>query len=112
MEEFKKFCYSEETEEQNAGEGVTRKVLSYSNNIMVCELHFEKGSIGSMHTHVHEQITYVVSGKFEVTVDGEVGILKAGDTVYEKSNALHGMKCLEEGVIIDVFSPKRDDFLK
>ena len=112
MEEYKTFCHSEDAEEKPAGEGTTRKILSYSDNLMVCEMHFDKGAVGALHTHPHEQITYIISGEFESTVDGKTSILKAGDTVYSKGGAVHGLKCIEEGLLLDIFTPKRDDFLK
>ncbi len=91
--------------------GVTRKVLAHSENLMVCELHFEKGSVGTLHQHPHEQATYIVSGVFEFSIDGNKQILRAGDTTYKQPNVIHGAICLEEGTLIDIFTPERKDFL-
>ena len=79
-----------------AGEGVVRKVLSYSPNIMAVELHFEKGAIGAKHSHPHEQIGYIIS---------------AGDTYYVAPNVVHGVKTLEETMLLDMFTPMREDFI-
>ncbi len=111
MEEIKNFCFSEDVEETHPSDGVTRKVLSYSKNLMVCEMHFEKGAVGAMHHHPHEQISYIVSGVFEFTVGGRKNVVKAGDAVYKQSNIEHGAVCLEEGVLIDIFTPMREDFV-
>ena len=62
--------YNADSPATAAGEGVTRKVLAHSENLMVCELHYEKDAIGALHSHPHEQITYIVSGRFEFTIDG------------------------------------------
>ncbi len=94
-----------------AGEGVTRKILAHSDNIMVCEMHFDKGAVGAPHSHPHEQVSYVISGKFEFTIDGEKIIVGPGDTTYKKPNVVHGAVCLEEGVMLDIFTPQREDFL-
>ena len=73
---------------------------------------FEKGAQGNMHSHVHEQITYIAEGKFLFTIDGETREVCKGDSVYMPSGAEHGVTCLEEGRLVDVFSPIREDFLK
>lgn len=72
---------------------------------------FKKGAIGSMHNHPHTQITYVASGKFEFTIDGEVHTVSKGDTLLKQDGVMHGCTCLEDGVLIDIFTPMRKDFL-
>ena len=93
------------------GEGVRRKVMAWNNRIMLVKVDFRKGAIGVVHQHPHTQVSYVESGAFEVEVEGQKRILKAGDTFLAPSGALHGVVCLEPGVLIDVFSPLREDFL-
>ncbi|HEY5592020.1 MAG TPA: cupin domain-containing protein [Paludibacter sp.] len=92
--------------------GLTRKMMGYDGQLMLLEVKFKKGSIGYAHQHFHSQCTYVVSGVFEVTINGVIKILKSGDGFYVEPDALHGAVCLEEGVLIDTFSPMRLDFLK
>ena len=72
---------------------------------------FDQGAIGSMHEHYHSQATYVVSGKFELTIGDKKEILSAGDGYYVAPDELHGCVCLEAGILIDTFSPVRADFL-
>lgn len=92
--------------------GVTRRILNYSQELMMCEITFEKGAKGNMHSHPHLQITYVGKGSFEFTIDGEVNMVKQGDSVYIPSGAQHGVTALEDGILVDVFNPMREDFLK
>lgn len=92
--------------------GVTRKILAYSDELMMCEITFEKGARGNVHSHEHLQITYIAEGSFEFTIDGETKIVNKGDSVYMPSNSVHGVVCLEEGKLVDVFNPMRKDFLK
>ena len=66
--EIQNFFLGKDCVEQIVGEGVTRKILAHHENLMVCELHFEKGSVGALHTHPHEQCTYIISGKFEFEI--------------------------------------------
>ena len=95
-----------------AGTGVTRQIMGYDGQVMLVKVKFEKGAIGTPHTHYHTQTTYVASGKFEFTVNGEKQIVETGDGVYIEPDAVHGCVCLEAGILIDCFSPMRADFLK
>jgi quercetin dioxygenase-like cupin family protein len=92
------------------GEGVKRKILASGGGLMTVQFDFEKGSVGYLHTHPHEQVGYVVKGSFEITLAGHKSIIKVGDTYYVPSNVEHGVVALEEGVLLDVFSPQREDF--
>lgn len=102
----------EETDPVEASAGVIRRVKSYTDELMVVENTFEKGAVGALHSHPHTQITYVVSGKFEFTIGDEKRIVKAGDTMLKKNGIEHGCVCLEEGILLDIFSPMREDFVK
>ena len=105
------FCLSENQEWEELGGGVSRKIQGWDNQIMMVRVKFEKGALGSPHQHFQAQTTYVVSGKFEFTVDGVSQVVNPGDGIYITPNVLHGAKCLEAGELIDVFSPVREDFL-
>lgn len=78
----------------------------------VC-VHFDKGAIGKAHSHdKHTQIAYIAAGSFGVQLGDEKKILKAGDGYLALKNVMHGAVALEDGsVIIDVFTPKREDFI-
>lgn len=91
--------------------GLERKLMGYNEDLMLLEIKFQKGSIGYVHQHKHSQSSYVVSGVFEVIINGEKKILKAGDGFFVEPNVPHGATCLEEGILIDSFSPMREDFL-
>ena len=95
------------------GGGVTRKILSYSQNLMTVELHFEKGSFGAKHSHPHEQIGYIISGKLVYQEEGcEDRILQTGDTYYVAPNVVHGVQILEDTKLLDIFTPMREDFIQ
>ncbi len=105
------FVYNAEVEARDLGGGVTRKVLGYGDDLMCCELHFEKGSIGALHHHPHTQCSYVVSGAFEFTIGGVKKVVRAGDSLFKLPEVEHGCVCLEAGVLLDFFTPMRKDFL-
>lgn len=100
------------SEWENLGAGVSRQFVGYNSQIMMVIVKFEKEAVGALHQHFHSQITYVASGTFEVTVDGETKILKAGDGFFAQPNIFHEVTCLEEGQLIDAFAPFREDFIK
>ena len=97
---------------ENPGPGITRQIMAYDGQLMMVKVHFEKGAVGTMHEHYHSQATYVASGTFELTIGTEKRILVEGDGYYVAPDLIHGCVCLEEGVLIDTFSPVRADFLK
>ena len=105
------FVSAKDVEVEELGGGIKRQILGYGPEIMVVRVWFEKGSVGDVHAHRHSQSTYVESGKFEVFVDGEKRVLEAGDGFYIAPHLDHGAVCLEAGVLIDTFSPLREDFL-
>ncbi|MEO9802624.1 MAG: cupin domain-containing protein [Reichenbachiella sp.] len=106
-----KYILTKQIDWEELGGGVSRKMLGYDNQIMMVLVKFEKAALGSPHSHFHTQTTYCVEGKFEFEIDGEKQILSAGDGVYIEPNLLHSAVCLEEGMLIDTFSPVREDFL-
>jgi quercetin dioxygenase-like cupin family protein len=97
---------------EKVGDGVQRKILGYDTELMMVHVEFKKGSIGTMHVHPHTQVTYVEAGMFEVRIDGSMTILSSGDCFFVPPNAEHGVVALQDGVLVDVFTPARKDFLK
>ena len=106
------FIVSSEIEWEKVDEGVERKILGYDDEVMMVCVRFEKGAIGSLHHHVHRQITYVQAGSFEVTINDNKKVLQQGDCFFVAPDLVHGVVALEEGSLVDVFTPARQDFLK
>lgn len=107
-----RFQIGSEIEVEHPGPGLARQIMGYDGQLMAVKVDFEKGAIGTQHAHYHSQVTYVVSGKFEVTIEGESKILSAGDGFYIAPDEMHGAVCLEPGTLLDIFSPHRADFLR
>lgn len=106
------FIENEKVEWEKTGEGVKRKILGYDQHLMMVLVHFEKGAVGSIHKHPQRQVTYIGKGKFKTIIADNEKILKEGDSFFVSPDIDHGVTCLEEGILIDVFSPYRKDFLK
>lgn len=106
------WVFNNEMTAEVAGEGVERKVLAYCDEMMSVENKFETGAVGALHSHPHTQITYVAEGVFEFTIGDVTKIVKKGDTLLKQDAIVHGCVCLEAGILIDIFNPMREDFIK
>jgi quercetin dioxygenase-like cupin family protein len=97
---------------EDAEPGVRRRILQAQGRLMLMEVRFAAGAAGYEHSHVHEQISYCVAGRFEYSLDGRTLLLSEGESVYVPSNTRHGAKALDQGALIDVFTPVREDLLR
>lgn len=95
---------------QEAEPGVRRRIMVDGEKVMLVEVHFEPGAIGKLHKHPHEQATHVLAGRVRFTLDEQELNLEAGQYLLIPSNTLHGAVALEKSVLLDVFSPPRQDF--
>ncbi len=105
------FVFSKDASSEVVGEGLTRQLLGYGDSLMVARVTFEEGAEGYVHAHPHCQVSYVESGEFDVYIDGVEKRLGRGDSFYVQPNLDHGAVCRKAGVLLDVFSPAREDFL-
>lgn len=106
------YFYNSDLTLEDLGKGLSRKILAYNDNLMMVEVYFEKDAVGEIHSHSHEQVTYVLEGEFEFTIGGKKKIVKAGDSMYKEPHVPHGTTCLKKGRLLDVFTPQREDFLE
>jgi len=105
------FAFDSEERWVDSVPGIGRKVLCHNDDVMLVRFAFEKGAVGPEHSHPHRQVSVVESGVFDVTIDGVMRRLAAGDSYLVAPNLRHGAVAVEAGVLIDVFTPPRDDFL-
>jgi quercetin dioxygenase-like cupin family protein len=105
------FVAGDHTDRVAVDDGIERQILGYCPDLMLCRVWFQPGAEACVHAHSHSQVTYVESGRFQFQVGHKAVEVRAGDCVYIPSDTRHGAKCLEAGVLIDCFSPLREDFL-
>ncbi|MCD8181478.1 MAG: cupin domain-containing protein [Firmicutes bacterium] len=91
--------------------GVSLDSLSVGEKSQVTKMNYVLGNYASPHRHPHEQSGYVISGRYELTVNDEKYELNAGDTYSIPGNTLHSFRVLEAGNVIDVFTPPREDYM-
>ena len=92
--------------------GVRRQVLGHGPDLMMVRVEFDRGAVAALHHHPHRQGSYVIEGRFEVTVDDERAELGPGDCFFVTADRVHGVVALEAGTLIDAFTPAREDFLR
>ena len=96
---------------EDLGDGVSRKILASGGKMMTTKIFIKKGAVGAVHSHPHEQSSYILKGSFEYNFDGEKQIVREGDTIYLPPETKHGVVALEDSIILDVFTPQREEFL-
>jgi quercetin dioxygenase-like cupin family protein len=93
-------------------EGAQRRVLSYGGGMMLVQFTFNAGVSAPVHSHPHEQVGYIVAGEIDLIMDGcERTRLTAGGSYYVAPNVRHGIITYAPTVLIDCFTPIREDFL-
>jgi len=96
---------------ERPGEGIERQMV-VGRNVMICRFRFAPMLVTPEHEHPHEQMSIVVSGRVRFFIEGTERIASPGDVLHFPPNCWHGATMLEEEVVlIDIFTPVREDFL-
>ena len=91
--------------------GVHLKTLVHGKQTLLTEVRMDQGAVIPPHKHPHEQTGYLVSGKMKFEVDGRTFVAEPGDSWCFNGHVEHGANVLEDSLVIEVFSPVRDDYL-
>jgi unsaturated pyranuronate lyase len=91
--------------------GLKRRVLAYNDKLFLAEHEMAKGWVGTVHSHPHDQIVYVVHGHLTVTSQGKTFEIRTGDTFVVRGGVEHRASALEDSLVIDVFTPWREDYI-
>jgi|CZKP01.1.fsa_nt_gi quercetin dioxygenase-like cupin family protein len=106
------YIFGKNIEWEYIQEGIRRKILGFDDNLMMTLMEFKKNSKGSVHTHPNRQITFIVYGSFEIQIESEKKLLNKGDSFFIPPSVQHGVTALEDALLVEVFSPSREDFIK
>ncbi|MDY4855097.1 MAG: cupin domain-containing protein [Candidatus Ventricola sp.] len=106
------FVKADEPKLIELGGGQSRKIRAYNQEMMLVEVIFESGAVGSDHSHEHTQISYVLSGEFTYHIEGETRRMLPGDSIVVDSGKVHGCACVKAGTLLDIFAPMREDFVR
>ena len=92
--------------------GVTRQLISHGEQAMAVRFELTKGSSVPGHAHRYEQIGFVITGRLEMTIGDESRLLEPGDGYTIPPHVTHGATAFDEDcVVVDVFTPLREDYL-
>jgi len=91
--------------------GLSRLVGAFNDKLFLAEHRMEKGWIGTAHSHPHDQMAYVMSGHLSIRAGGETFEARAGDSFVIRGGVEHQARALEPSVVIDVFTPCREDYV-
>jgi quercetin dioxygenase-like cupin family protein len=92
--------------------GLRRQVMSYSPAMMLVRHTMTKGWVGTKHSHPHEQMVYLVSGKIRFEHPGGTFDVKAGDCFLVPGGVEHQASALEDCEVLDIFTPYREDYAR
>jgi quercetin dioxygenase-like cupin family protein len=105
------FVQRDAAQESEPEPGLLRRVMAYNDKLFLVEHQMVEGWAGSVHSHVHDQLVYVVRGHLKVTCQGKTFDLQAGDSFVVRGGVEHGASAVEDSVVIDVFTPCREDYI-
>jgi unsaturated pyranuronate lyase len=97
--------------ESHPEQGLIRRVLAYNDKLFLAEHQMVKGWAGAMHRHPHDQVVYIVRGHLKVSCLGRSFELRTGDTFVVRGGVEHGASAMEDSLVIDVFTPCREDYI-
>jgi quercetin dioxygenase-like cupin family protein len=90
--------------------GIHRRTMATTDEAMLCQFVLDKDGAVPTHHHMNDQVGYVVSGKIEMTIGKEVRVLTKGDSYAVPGGIPHSTRALEDSLVVDVFSPPREDY--
>ena len=101
-----------EARETSPEPGLRRKIMAYNDKLFLAEHRMEKGWVGAIHSHPHEQVVYVISGHLKVTCGRSTFDAHAGDSFLVRGGVEHGACAVEESLVVDIFAPCRRDYIE
>jgi len=90
---------------------IRRKIFLPGKEMMSMLIEFKVGGYGPEHSHPHEQLGFVVKGKIKMVLDGEEIIARAGEQICVPGNVSHSVLALEDSLVLETFTPLREDLL-
>lgn len=96
-------------QEKDLVKGIKGKYIHTANNT-VGYINIEKGAVLPAHSHIHQQITQVISGKLEMTIDSITQVLESDSITVIPPNVIHSANALTDCIVIDTFFPVREDY--
>lgn len=104
------FVHPKEAPQVEMLPGIHRRTMGITDEAMLCEFFLQRNAVVPLHSHHNDQVGYVIFGQLEFTVAGETRILQPGDSYAVPGGIMHGARAIIDTLLIDAFSPPRDDY--
>ena len=101
----------EQLESERMNPDLSRKVI-HGQNVTIARIELRKGGVVAEHHHINEQVSMVQSGAIKFVSNGREHIVHAGECLTIPPNVPHRVEVLEDSVVVDIFSPAREDWLR
>ena len=105
------FTSWEKIETERLSKTITRKMLSGANTT-VARIGLARGAVVPRHMHESEQFSLILSGALKFIFDDGEQIVRGGEIIFIPSNVPHAAEALEDTVDLDVFAPRREDWIR
>ena len=89
-----------------------RRQMLHTGNMTIARLEISAGARVPAHSHHNEQVSMVLSGRLKFLLEGSEVVVGAGECMVLEPNQVHGVEALEDAVVIDLFSPRREDWIR
>ncbi len=104
------FITPQEANQVEMLDGVHRRTMATTDEVMLCEFFLVRDAQVPAHSHVNDQVGYVVFGLLEITIGGQVKKCQPGDSYAVPGGIVHSARALANTLVIDAFSPPRTDY--
>lgn len=101
----------DDIEHEELSPGIARRVL-HGDGLTVARIYLKKGAIVPLHSHINEQLSYVMEGRLRFDFDNRQQVVAAGEMMQISANEPHLVEALEDSLALDVFQPVREDWLR
>ena len=98
-------------EKEKLSATITRQMI-FGEKAMLARIFLARGAIVPRHSHVNEQITWIISGALKLIFDDGERVLRNGEMLLIPANVPHAAEALEDTVDMDIFGPPREDWIK
>ena len=98
-------------EKEKLSATITRQMI-FGEKAMLARISLSRGAIVPRHSHINEQITWIISGALKLVFDDGERIIRSGEMLLIPANLPHAAEALEDTVDIDIFAPPREDWIK
>jgi quercetin dioxygenase-like cupin family protein len=101
----------DKVEKEQLNPSLARQVI-HADTMTVARMYLGKGCLVPEHRHHNEQISIVEQGSAKFVLDGEERVIEAGEVMRIPPNVPHRVEALEDCVVLDLFSPRREDWIR